>query len=125
MARWHGTMSTAIERHGGTVEKFIGDAVMAVFGVPFVHEDDALRAGWTAAGIPLVLIPALGFAQGGYQPGAWVWAGAVAAWACAVAVVVTADPGALRRAWPWALAWAGVLLWTILSASWSAHASQS
>ena len=34
-----------IERHGGTVEKFAGDAVMAAFGVPESHEDDALRAG--------------------------------------------------------------------------------
>jgi class 3 adenylate cyclase len=36
--------AAVIEAHGGTVEKFVGDEVMAVFGVPVVHEDDALRA---------------------------------------------------------------------------------
>jgi class 3 adenylate cyclase/tetratricopeptide (TPR) repeat protein len=44
MARYFETAKAIVERHGGTVEKFIGDAVMAVFGVPTVHEDDALRA---------------------------------------------------------------------------------
>jgi class 3 adenylate cyclase/tetratricopeptide (TPR) repeat protein len=44
MARYFETAKAIVERHGGTVEKFIGDAVMAVFGVPSVHEDDALRA---------------------------------------------------------------------------------
>ncbi len=44
MFRYFHEMRDAIERHGGTVEKFIGDAVMAVFGVPDAHEDDALRA---------------------------------------------------------------------------------
>jgi class 3 adenylate cyclase len=42
--RYFEEMRTTIERHGGTIEKFIGDAVMAVFGIPRVHEDDALRA---------------------------------------------------------------------------------
>ena len=44
MSRYFEAASRAVEHHGGTVEKFIGDAVMAVFGIPAVHEDDALRA---------------------------------------------------------------------------------
>ena len=44
MARYFAAMRAAIEDHGGTVAKFIGDAVMAVFGIPALHEDDALRA---------------------------------------------------------------------------------
>jgi class 3 adenylate cyclase len=44
LARYFEQMKGIVERHGGMVEKFIGDAVMAVFGVPQVHEDDALRA---------------------------------------------------------------------------------
>jgi class 3 adenylate cyclase/predicted ATPase len=44
MGRYFTVMRAAVERHGGTVEKFIGDAVMAVFGLPQAHEDDALRA---------------------------------------------------------------------------------
>jgi class 3 adenylate cyclase/tetratricopeptide (TPR) repeat protein len=44
MSAYFGEMRAAIEGHGGTIEKLIGDAVMAVFGIPRVHEDDALRA---------------------------------------------------------------------------------
>jgi class 3 adenylate cyclase len=44
LGRYFERMKEIVERHGGTVEKFIGDAVMAVFGVPQLHEDDALRA---------------------------------------------------------------------------------
>ena len=44
MFRYFHEMRAAIERHGGTVEKFVGDAVMAAFGIPEAHEDDALRA---------------------------------------------------------------------------------
>ncbi len=49
MQRFFDAMRASIEAHGGTVEKFIGDAVMSIFGVPQVHEDDALRAVRAAA----------------------------------------------------------------------------
>jgi class 3 adenylate cyclase/tetratricopeptide (TPR) repeat protein len=44
MRGYYDEMRTILERHGGKVEKFIGDAVMAVFGVPVSYEDDAIRA---------------------------------------------------------------------------------
>jgi class 3 adenylate cyclase/tetratricopeptide (TPR) repeat protein len=44
LARFFDAARSVVKAHGGTVEKFIGDAVMAVFGVPVAHEDDALRA---------------------------------------------------------------------------------
>jgi class 3 adenylate cyclase/tetratricopeptide (TPR) repeat protein len=49
MQRWFGRMDDAIARHGGTVENYVGDAVMAVFGIPVANEDDALRAVRAAA----------------------------------------------------------------------------
>jgi class 3 adenylate cyclase len=51
MNRYFDELRAIIERHGGTVAKFIGDAVMGVFGIPRVHEDDALRAVRAAAEI--------------------------------------------------------------------------
>jgi class 3 adenylate cyclase/tetratricopeptide (TPR) repeat protein len=49
MSRYHAELRAILERHGGSVEKFIGDAAMAVFGIPQAHEDDALRAMRAAA----------------------------------------------------------------------------
>src|SRR3954469_10972942 len=61
MRGYYEQMRTILERHGGTVEKFVGDAVMAVFGVPVAHEDDALRAV-RAAWEMRAAVPALGLA---------------------------------------------------------------
>jgi class 3 adenylate cyclase len=44
LAPYHARLREELERYGGTVEKFIGDAVMAVFGAPVAHEDDPERA---------------------------------------------------------------------------------
>jgi class 3 adenylate cyclase len=57
LARYFDLASQVVEHHGGSVEKFIGDAVMAVFGVPHVHEDDALRAVRAAAELREALEP--------------------------------------------------------------------
>jgi class 3 adenylate cyclase/tetratricopeptide (TPR) repeat protein len=53
--RYFGAMAAEIERHGGKIEKYIGDAIMAVFGLPRAHEDDALRAVRAAVGMQGVL----------------------------------------------------------------------
>jgi class 3 adenylate cyclase len=57
MGRYFEEMRAVLERHGGTVEKFIGDAVVAVFGIPVLHEDDALRAVRAAVEMRDALIP--------------------------------------------------------------------
>ena len=44
LQRYFGAMSAVISAWNGTVEKYIGDAIMAVFGIPTAHEDDAQRA---------------------------------------------------------------------------------
>ena len=49
MSRYFAVARGAVQRHGGTMEKFVGDAVLAVFGIPEVREDDALRAIRAAA----------------------------------------------------------------------------
>jgi class 3 adenylate cyclase/tetratricopeptide (TPR) repeat protein len=61
LAAYFERMKAIVESHGGSVEKFIGDAVMAVFGVPLAHEDDALRACRAAVEMRDAL-PALGVA---------------------------------------------------------------
>ena len=55
LAAYHAAVVREIERFGGTPEKFIGDAVMAVYGAPLAHEDDAQRAVFSALRIPRVI----------------------------------------------------------------------
>ncbi|HEY6428629.1 MAG TPA: adenylate/guanylate cyclase domain-containing protein, partial [Acidimicrobiales bacterium] len=49
LALYFSAMKPVLEHHGGMIEKYIGDAIMAVFGLPLMHEDDALRAVRAAA----------------------------------------------------------------------------
>src|SRR5512142_53725 len=53
--RYFNSMAAEITRHGGKIEKYIGDAIMAVFGLPRSHEDDALRAVRAAVGMQKIL----------------------------------------------------------------------
>jgi O-antigen ligase len=77
------------------------------------------------AGIPLLLVPAFGVFQGGFRPSTWVWGAALAAWAVALAVVVSGRGGALRATWRWPAIGGALLLWTLASALWSAEPHQS
>ncbi|HSI97382.1 MAG TPA: BTAD domain-containing putative transcriptional regulator, partial [Gaiellaceae bacterium] len=56
LRRYFETVSAALMRHGGTVEKYVGDAVMAAFGIPVSHEDDALRAARAALDVQAGLV---------------------------------------------------------------------
>ena len=55
MSRYFDEMRDVLEEHGGVIEKYIGDAIMAVFGLPLAHEDDALRAVRAAIAMKHVL----------------------------------------------------------------------
>ena len=80
---------------------------------------------YAAATVPLVLVPALGAAQGGFMPDAWVWAAALAAWAAAVALVLDPGGGRLRRDLWWPALATLLLAWTAASALWSVDSTQS
>jgi len=80
---------------------------------------------FAVAAIPLLLIPALGAVQGGFQPDAWVWSGALAAWAAALGLVLGEGSDRLRRDWWWVLAAGALLLWALASWLWSAEPAQS
>src|SRR5882672_1616312 len=80
---------------------------------------------FAVAAIPLLLIPALGAVQGGFQPDAWVWSGTLAAWAAALGLVLGEGSDRLRRDWPWVLAGGALLVWTLASRLWSVEPAQS
>jgi len=81
--------------------------------------------GVAVAAVPLLLIPALGASQGGFLPDAWVWSGALAAWAAALGLVLGESADQLRRERWWVLAAGALLLWTLASRLWSVNPAQS
>jgi O-antigen ligase len=72
-----------------------------------------------------LLIPALGAVQGGFLPAAWVWSGALAAWAAALGLVLGEGSDRLRRDWWWVLVAGALLVWTLASRLWSVEPAQS
>ena len=80
---------------------------------------------FAVACVPLVLVPALALAQGGFHPDAWIWAGTLAAWASAVGIAMTDRTGALAALWRWPAAGAALLVWALASTLWSAEPQQS
>ena len=81
--------------------------------------------GLAVVAIPLVLIPALGASQGGFLPDAWVWSGALAAWAAALGLVLGEGADGLRRERWWVVAGGALLVWTLASRLWSVNPPQS
>ena len=69
--------------------------------------------------VPPALVVALALDQGGFDPSAWVWSGALAAWAGATAVVLSRDLRLSRAAWTWLASASLVLAWVALSWLWS------
>src|SRR5437588_6405128 len=80
---------------------------------------------FAVAAVPLFLTPALGAVQGGFSPDAWVWSGALVAWAAALGLALGEGSDRLRRDWWWVLAAGALLLWALASRLWSAEPAQS
>jgi tetratricopeptide (TPR) repeat protein len=96
LAEFFPAMRRAIELHGGTVEKYIGDAILAVFGVPTAHEDDALRAVRAAVGMQaeLARLNDTFFSRFGVRVGARIGinTGEVLAGTSSAALIAAGDP---------------------------------
>ena len=75
--------------------------------------------------VPPALVAALALDQGGFDPSAWVWSGALAAWAAATAAVAWRELRLPRASWQWLAAACAVLAWTAASWLWSDRRTQT